>query len=420
MNPLGRILKAAWMSREPSGDLGLSRSKVHFDAITTRLSKPRTIPLQDGSASPRYKAPEHFRGMFKEVTKVTTGLFLAALSLMLAFTNTGRAEKMGFDFISSGAGLQIEGTLRRVAYAPPTTNSLVFEGSWKAVLGEGGVYISATYNKKKSEVAIIGSDQFELLTVEGGRQRGTIQAADHFFVGGENQIVSQFIFKRVYAAGRYLTLSNGPSSWYHIVTALKADTIDGVSMSQSIDKSQLIESWFVSRYLEQGKVPEYFSNGFLAVKYQGNMGSVAPGETIEVQEYWPKEHPVGERDVDLFRDTTIKVSSVIRVTNVNLLPLLTYKEATIEDLRFGGSANPLGLTVSQASWIPKESANWGKLQAIAEVVLNDPRNLASRDIGWRKNVIRYIVLSVIASISVIAGSTILYRFFHKTPKQTKQ
>lgn len=343
------------------------------------------------------------------------------LLVMLTLTITGRAEKLGETFISSGEGFQAEGTLRRVAYAPPATDYVVFEGLWRAVLGKNGIYVSVTYNRKKSEVAAIGADQFELLTTEGGQQRGTIRAADQFFVGSEGQIVSQFIVKRISEMGKGLTPSNGPASWYHLVTALPADLVNGVRRSQEIDQSRLTESWFVSRYAATGPVPEYGTNGFLAIKYQGNTDSIVPDETIEVQEYWPKEHPVEAHDVDLFRDTIIKVLSVTEVTNVNLLPVVTYKDMGLEDFRFGGNTNPVGFTASQVAWVSKNSASWRKLQTIAKAKLNDPQflALARQGIDRRKNTIRYIILGVMVSVSVFVSSTVLHRVFRKTPKQTK-
>lgn len=347
---------------------------------------------------------------------------MSALFSVLAFPNTGRAEKLGETFISSGEGFQAEGTFRRVAYAPPTTDYVVFEGLWRAVVGKNGVHVSVTYNRTKagaahkSEVAVIGADQFELFTNERGQQRGTIRAADQFFVGGEGQTVSQYIVKRITEMGTGLTLSNGPASWLHLVTALPADLVNGVRRSQEIDQSRLTESWFVSRYAATGPVPEYGTNGFLAVKFQSNTGSIVSGETIEVQEYWPKEHPVEARDVNLFRETTMEVTSVIKVTNANLLPVVTYMDMGLEDFRFGGNTNPVGFTFSQVSWVSKNSASWKKLQAVAAVKLNAPQFLVHQGIdGWR-NTIRYVVLGAMVFIAIFASGTVLHRFFRKAPK----
>ena len=296
------------------------------------------------------------------------------LILALAFFNLQiHAQSAGVTDILSGPATWIEGTFHRTLYAPGTDQTRTIDGSWHAILSDKGIQITVSRDNEEITVSKIGGDQFELHSKEMLFQEGAVRAIKNGTFVGPDVKIAQYIHQRMIEISQptKITPSYG-MSWNHFVDTLHADIDTGMCIHRIVKTNSVDDEWHVSKtYSKNSQGADvaifptgYSTNGFLALTYSSNTGKIESGETLRIQEYWPKSNPASDSDVYPFCNTKISISSAKPVSDINLLPVVYYNKTEIADYRFtnASSVKPMNLRFRETQWITQNSTAWKMLQ----------------------------------------------------------
>ncbi|HEV2695800.1 MAG TPA: hypothetical protein VG347_23125 [Verrucomicrobiae bacterium] len=291
---------------------------------------------------------------------------------LLFFACSAQSSPVGVDSILTGEASFVEGAIHRIVYAPGTTQSLNFDGSWHAIISDQGLQIETTLDGIQRDLTIIGNDEFLLETRSGGFQAGEIKPITNNIAEGKNLILDQYILKRISEINHRADDTNVTYAkfWFIFQSALQADTEEGVKCSRSFQGNAVDDKWYMDRHFIAGKsmpVATYPAGGCLVIDCKSKMGDLTPGESFSIKEYWPKTVPVSGEDVYPFRDTELTVSAVKAITASNLLAKISYASARLEDYRFIYSTNgmPLNLPLKSVLWMLRSSPHWGEYSKMA-------------------------------------------------------
>jgi hypothetical protein len=354
---------------------------------------------------------------------VTRILLFAGL---LFFACNAKSAKIGADSILTGEAGWIEGTIQRIAYAPGTTQSLSYDGTWSAVLSDKGRRIVTSVGPVKREASFIGDDQIGLETRNGTVQSGTIR---HFNAdagpAGQDFIFVQYLLERIQAANKQSNQAVSQTyakTWFHIADALKADVEAGVDWNRVHQNGIIQDKWYVSRYIEKrfdgdrsgGQIvwPGYATNGFLAVEVSMRLGEFTPGEVMTINEYWPKSSPTSCDDVDLFRHTEITVIAVKKVDSVNLLPKVTDGHARVEDFRFmmdSAKLKPLNLPLKPLGWVLAGSSQWKTFTEQVALLKDSGAGYLDESITKDRRMTARLVVLTTMLLSIVALTLVIFR-----------
>jgi len=312
--------------------------------------------------------------------KLTCPLLKRSLIIVAAlFCFNTQAQSIGTTNISSGPATWVEGVWHLASFAPGTDSSITYDGNWHAIISDKGIQITMSDDVSNKfgdhctlTESMIGEDQFELVTEEEGKkqknfQEGAIRTIENGMLG-PSAGMAQYILERI-AETSTSTNKQNPiygASWFYLVKDLKADTKSGLHVQRSNTLNAVQDKWYVSQYVSEykkGSTNEilvfpagYSTNGFLALKYEGNFGKITTGETFRVQEYGTKSKPSSDEDVYQLHDTKMTVTDIRPVSDVNLLPVVQYDKAEITDHRLmEAPSEPLIVDFSETQWITRNS-----------------------------------------------------------------